>query len=395
MTEPTRPLGRPIQKPRPAQAEITASTANLEIESSDNNQPSIETTHVEKNQAPNSGRGRDNTLGRPIQKPKEMELSNVSLADLEREEMEAEAEEVFYQPIKLPIAWLSGVWLIVLLFSGVIGWFVFAQIMSTVQTILQLPLVIQAISWLLVAFFSFIIIYPLTKLLIAYRRLKPVKQIKMTKVTTRNLSANQLNAAKQNIVQYLQDYPLDESEFYQQLKKLGLSKKEQQKLLACKNQLLDSDLKTTPAWLQSFEQDFLKPLDKVIHARIQHYAKLLALKTALSPNALIDMAVVLYNGFSLLREICLLYQVRVGRFGTLYLLGLVIFQSYVAGQIEQNMGGVENWIEDMLQNTVLGATGAKVASIAGAKASEAAVHYFFLRRIGKSMMLRLRPLSSV
>lgn len=391
MSNSSRPLGRPVQKVRP--------TKNLEEKSSEapvreEKTANLESSEIEENKAQISGRSGDNMLGRPIQKPRELESSRVSRADLERELEEAELEEIYAQPIKLPLAWLSGLWLILLLFFGIIGWFVFAQILSTLQIILQLPTFVQVIAWVFVIFFSFIVFYPVSRLLMVYYKLKPVKQIQMTRVTTKNLSTNQLLSAKQTISEYLQNYPLEDRKFSEQLEQLGLSESEQRKLQNSKQHLLEVSPQTTAEWLEEFERDFLKPVDAVIKARIQYYAKLLALKAALSPNALIDMAVVLYNGFSLLRDICTLYQVRVGRLGTLYLLGLIVFQSYVAGQIEHHMDGVENWMEGMLSESILGATGAKIASFASSKASEAAIHYFFLRRIGNSMMARLRPLST-
>jgi len=201
-----------------------------------------------------------------------------------------------------------------------------------------------------------------------------------------------LQAAKQSICEYLQNYPLENHELSKQLERIGLSDAEQKKLQISKQSLLEESPKTTQDWLREFEQDFLKPLDVVVKARIQYYAKLLALKAALSPNALVDMAVVLYNGFSLLRDICVLYQVRVGRLGSMYLLGLIVFQSYIAGQIEQHIDGVESWLENLLHESILGATGAKLAGVVSSKIGEATLHYFFLRRIGHSMMMRLRPL---
>ncbi len=388
MSESFKVLGRPVQKISPPTPEKTIEHNRQDIENSE--EKAVEKTV--DSQAPGSGRGGDNTLGRPIQKPNISQTSIVSRVDLEEKAAPADIEDSFVQPITLPLAWLSGVWLVLLLLGGIIGWFVFSQVLSTVNMILQFPLVIQSIAWCFVVFFTFIVIYPLSRLLLAYRRLKPIKQISMTRISTKNLSAEKWQEAKETISSYLQNYPLDDRKCSEQLEKIGLSEIQQRKLQDTKLRLLEKSPITTEDWISEFEQDFLMPLDGVVKARIQHYAKLLALKAALSPHALIDMAVVFYNGFSLLRDICTLYQVRIGRLGILYLLGLVIFQSYVAGQIEHHIDGVEHWMEDWLQGSVLGATGAKLASLAGSKVSEAAIHFFFLRRIGHSMMARLRPL---
>ena len=149
--------------------------------------------------------------------------------------------------------------------------------------------------------------------------------------------------------------------------------------------------KTTQDWLEEFEQGFLGPLDAVVNARIERYSRMVAIKTAISPNALIDIAVVLYNGFSLLRDICTLYQVRAGRLGMVYLFGLVLFQGYIAGQVQDNLEVLEGGLQALCES-MLDAVGAKIVGMAGARAAEAILHLLFLRRIGKGMMKRLRPL---
>ena len=100
------------------------------------------------------------------------------------------------------------------------------------------------------------------------------------------------------------------------------------------------------------------------------------------------MALVLYNGFSLLDDLCLLYQVRTNRTGMLYLLGLVILQSYIAGQVEDNLADLA---QDNMES-ILGPMMGGITSFAGSSATQAGMNYLFLWRIGKSMKLRLRPL---
>jgi len=69
----------------------------------------------------------------------------------------------------------------------------------------------------------------------------------------------------------------------------------------------------------------------------------------------------------------------------------VIAQSYVAGRVQQNLVSMERIIENLTEGA-LGIFGAKTLSALSTRASEAALHYIFLRRIGYSMMQRLRPL---
>jgi hypothetical protein len=75
------------------------------------------------------------------------------------------------------------------------------------------------------------------------------------------------------------------------------------------------------------------------------------------------------------------------------MLMVIIFQSYVAGQIEAHMDNIENWLEGLFKDTALGLSGGKIASIVSARAGESAIHYMFLRKIGHTMIKQLRPLS--
>lgn len=374
------PLGRPIQSIRPNKPSTESQAFAARGQPSELEQ-SLPTDSE-------SSRSGDNTFGRPIQKVRENIPVNLSMADLEQEEKltPADETEVFVNPPELP-RWLSsvssGLWLIALFFAGLLGWFLFAQILDTIQKLLQLPWWLQIFGWGLMVFFTFIVVYPLARLYRAYQRLRPLQQqIRMTVLRTTTASLKKLQQARQAIVAYLQDYEVDE--LADELKKLGISEQNLDKLRTSKKHLLEESPKTTSDWLTEFERDFLKLLDMTAQARIKKYAGQVALKTALSPNALIDTAVVLYNGFSLLRDLCVLYQVRAGQLGMWYLLGLVIFQGYVAGQME-------NLTESLMENFTESATGILGAKLVSAKIGEATINYLFLQRIGKSMVERLRP----
>jgi len=392
MSESSIPFGRPVQTVRPATSEIiTAPTALEEAEPFFNKNEQEDATQTEAD-SPGSGRGGDNTLGRPIQKVRENVVSDVSLAKMEQiaeSTFAAEEADIYAKPPELPLHWLSGLWLAGLLLIGLLGWLVFAQIVSTLQILMQWPWWLQLPAWGLVAFFTLIVIYPLARLFLAYRRLRPVRQIRLTIVRTTSPTPEQWQAARHTLTSYLQNYELDN--LAKQLNQLGVSESTLSALQTSKQRLLENDLESSNIWLQIFERDFLTPLDMAAKARIQYYAKGLALKTALSPNPLIDIAMVLHSGLSLLRDTCTLHQVRTGRLGMWYLLGLVILQSYVAAQAEKHLDSAEQLLEGLFTESALGATGAKLAGMAGARAGKAALNFFFLRRIGNSMVTRLRP----
>ncbi|MDM8545586.1 DUF697 domain-containing protein [Candidatus Venteria ishoeyi] len=335
-------------------------------------------------------------MGRPIQKPNKNNLPELKVNKPSDNSKEVEEDplnkddddETSSKPIILPLQWLSALWVVGLFFIGIFGLFVFSLILNTIQSLLQFPLWLQIPGWGVVIFFTAIVVYPLLRLFKQYQRLSTVQQICIRTIQTSNSVIN-LKKVNTAITDYLQNYPLDDPALQQQFKQIQFSVSEIRKT---KTSLLSEDnCLTTQDKLKQFESGFLQPLDEAIVSRIEYYAKMAALKTALSPNSLIDMAVIMYNGFSLLREICLLYQVRTGRLGTLYLFALILFQSYIAGQVQENLSQAEDAISSLAEGA-LGSAAAKVSAFIGSRVAEAGLHYLFLQRIGKLMQRRLRPL---
>ena len=54
--------------------------------------------------------------------------------------------------------------------------------------------------------------------------------------------------------------------------------------------------------------------------------------TAVAPNAVVDSGATLFYTFSMLTDLCQIYNLRAGRTGTAVLLGRVFFNAYLAGQ---------------------------------------------------------------
>ena len=54
--------------------------------------------------------------------------------------------------------------------------------------------------------------------------------------------------------------------------------------------------------------------------------------TAVAPNAVVDSGATLFYTFSMLTDLCQVYNLRAGRTGTAVLLGRVFFNAYLAGQ---------------------------------------------------------------
>jgi hypothetical protein len=103
----------------------------------------------------------------------------------------------------------------------------------------------------------------------------------------------------------------------------------------------------------------------------------------------------LYFSFTLLADLCQIYNLRAGRLGTAVLLARVFFNAYLAGQIQE----MEHMTAEQIQNLVAPHIPtselllAKVLGKVGAKASAGVINYFLLSRLGKYASRMLRPVT--
>jgi uncharacterized membrane protein YcjF (UPF0283 family) len=337
-----------------------------------------------------SGRDGDNGFGRPPQRPTFDNHSGESFGKVSKRLQEQEggqSEDIYSKPITIPLGWLSAIWLAGMLFVGLIGLFVFSQLVSTIQSVSQFPLWLQIPAWGLLGFFVFVVSYPLVRMLTHFRKLPKTRQIHVQ--YRRNIHSDaQLHYARDQLTLYLRKYNLEKGDF--DLEKHGTIDSE---LKVAREALLSTNRAITSGeWVNQFDYTFLKPLDMCAETRVEHYARMVAMKTAISPNPLIDMAVVLDNGFSLLGEICSLYHVRAGRIEMVILFGLVLAQSYLSGQVQENLDIGDEALNSVASNA-LGATVGNIAGGLSTRTVKAALHYLLMRRIGRFMQKRLRPLS--
>jgi len=150
-------------------------------------------------------------------------------------------------------------------------------------------------------------------------------------------------------------------------------------------------VKDTKEWLQIYATEFQAVLDDAARDRVHQCAKWVGVKTAISPNALVDTLITTYWCFVLLRDMCVIYNVRVGGYGTAALLWRVFFSAYLAGRfqdLEEPAGGAIETMMDGLPEICRNIFG-KLA----AKAGTGLANYYMVRRLGKRAIALLRPLS--
>ena len=143
-------------------------------------------------------------------------------------------------------------------------------------------------------------------------------------------------------------------------------------------------------WLELFEADFLGEIDRAANKCVDTAAKHLAWKAALSPNPLLDSLITLGWSFHMLRDLCLLYNLRVGSFGAMRLLSHVLLNAYFATRVDTWEEPMQDIVEEAIGESVVG----KVAGWVTAKGASATANYWLLQRLGRHAIGMLRPIAT-
>jgi len=277
---------------------------------------------------------------------------------------------------------------------GIIGFFVTTRIVELWKTISTLA---TWQAWCAVTLLGICILAILAStgyLMIIYFRLKRNHQIHLDELSELGRrSSLQRQEAMESLISYLTDYPIEDASF-----KLPMDNAKRNELLEAKQNLLgqwQSRLRQMPdEWVKRFVEMFQNLLDKEADGRVQQAARMVAFKTAVSPNPLVDTAIVLFWSFKILGDLCRLYNLRVGTFETLALLSRVFFAAYIAGQLDEWEEHAKESFEGMLEG-MLGADVLKsIVARVGAKTGAGLANYFLMRRIGKKAIEMLRPIRS-
>ena len=120
--------------------------------------------------------------------------------------------------------------------------------------------------------------------------------------------------------------------------------------------------------------------------------------TAVAPNAMVDSGATLFYTFSMLTDLCQIYNLRAGRTGTAVLLGRVFFNAYLAGQgteweklaedqYDQLFDEAMNVVGVGVSSNVVG----KLLGKVGAKATTGYLNRVLLIRLGRYSARLLAP----
>ena len=157
---------------------------------------------------------------------------------------------------------------------------------------------------------------------------------------------HQQEEARGKLADDLNNYASDDSVHRAFLQRWGVTDTDFEKMDRCRRDLLNTEnSQDFAAWQRNFESRFLEPLDRAATNAIREYAALTAMKTAICPFAVLDMAVVIYMGTYMIGTLCRVYRLRAGPLDMLYLFALVMGQAFFAERAEEQSEEMAKWID--------------------------------------------------
>jgi uncharacterized membrane protein YcjF (UPF0283 family) len=359
-------------------------------------------------------------LGRPPQVPSDLaplstsDIAALKLLDEEQAARDLAEAELLLASDATGFGWLgwfgSPLALAFLLgMTGILGVFLFNQTASLLQTLAA----IQE-DWLRwtgysgLALFGACVLYAFVRFLILYVRLRENRQLRVkgikelaNRTKLRWLAAAKSADARAQIETYLKEYPIETVQERRGLEKLGLRDEDVARLRTVRAELLDADkFASTEQWFARFRDGFQTIIDEVADRRVKYWASRIWVVTAVAPNAMIDSGATLFYTFSMLNDLCQLYNLRAGRTGTAVLMGRTFFNAYLAGQGTEWEKLAEDQY-DQLFNEAMNAVGVgvsanvvgKIVGKVGAKVTTGYLNRVLLIRLGRYAARLLRPVT--
>ncbi len=359
-------------------------------------------------------------LGRPPQVPTDLrELSGDDLAALKILDDEQAARDVAEAELLLAsdptgLGWLGWfgsplAFAFFLGMTGVFGVFLFNQTASLLQTLAAVQEDwIRYTGYGGLILFGLCVLYSFIRFLVIYVRLRENKQLRTkgikelsNRTRLRWLAAAKSAEARKQIETYLQTYPIESEKERRGLAKLGLTDEGIAKMKVVRADLLDHDkFASTEQWFARFRDGFQSVIDEAAEKRVKYWASRIWVVTAVAPNAVVDSGATVFYTFSMLTDLCQLYNLRAGRTGTAVLLGRTFFNAYLAGQgTEWEKLAEEQY--DQLFHEAMSVVGmgvssnvaGKILGKVGAKVTTGYLNRVLLIRLGRYAARLLRPVT--
>jgi uncharacterized membrane protein YcjF (UPF0283 family) len=295
-----------------------------------------------------------------------------------------------------------------ILMIGLAGLFVFNQTTSVLAQLASQPEWAQYLGYGGLILLGGCVLYAFLRLAYLYATLRRNQQLRIEgleelakRTRLRWLTFAKNAEARELLERYLREFPLDGMKESRALVKLGVTEEVQARLREVREELLNPDrFASSEQWFSRFRDGFQAELDAAAEGRIRYWGSRIWVITALAPNGLVDTGATLFYTFSMLADLCQVYNLRAGRTGTAVLLGRVFFNAYLAGQsIEWEKLAEDQY--DQLFHEAMSAVGVGVgANVAGkmlgkvgAKATTGYLNRILLLRLGRYATRLLRPVA--
>jgi putative membrane protein len=358
-------------------------------------------------------------LGRPPQVPADLapltpeELKALKAIDDEQATKDIAEAELLLASDPSGLGWLgwfgSPLALALLVgMTGVFGIFLFNQAVSLIAALSAQPLWAQYVGFGGLILFGLCVLYAFIRFLFIYIRLRENRQLRIQGIAElsrrtrlRWLAATKSAEAREQIENYLRTYPMNTEKERKTLRAMGLDDAAQARMAVVRKELLDPDrFASTEQWFARFRDGFQSELDIAAETRIKYWASRIWVVTAVAPNAMVDSGATLFYTFSLLTDLCQVYNLRAGRAGTAVLLGRVFFNAYLAGQgteweklaedqYDQLFAEAMNVVGVGVSSNMVG----KLLGKVGAKATTGYLNRILLIRLGRYSSRLLRPVT--
>ena len=403
-----KPLGRPIQAP------LSAALPSPRASDSQVHVPgqsvADSATLLDDDPRPDEGPGRPPQVAVEMAPITESDYARIEQEQMREEEAEKRhiEEAVASDPMlmRLPaflfhplaISFAIGM-------AALLGLFIFSQITSTLAALASLNEGLRYTGYVGLTLLTGCVTFAVGRFGVFYFRLRPNRPLHLRafdqlsqRTRLRWLVHEKRIEARDQLADYLRTYPLVSAKERKLLHSLGLSEEKLLQLEKVREELLDMNrFANIDDWVSTFRSRFQVVLDEAAEARVKYFGWRVAVSTALSPNTLVDTLLTAYCSFMMLADLCQVYNLRLGRIGTVVLLGRVFFNAYVAGQINEFEGVAEAWIEDLVNQTGIHLGGVAVSKIAGktgARIAEGVLNRFLLKRLGRYASRLLRPVQA-
>lgn len=358
-------------------------------------------------------------LGRPPQVPSALGLlseeDRAKLREMDDEQAARDLAEAELLIASDPsgLGWLGWfgsplAFTFLILMIGLAGLFVFNQTTSVLAQLATQPEWARYLGYGGLVLLGGCVLYAFLRLAYLYATLRRNQQLRIEgleelakRTRLRWLSFAKSAEARELLERYLREFPLDGMKESKALVKLGVNDEMQMRLRTVRDELLNPDrFASSEQWFARFRDGFQAELDTAADARIRYWSSRIWVITALAPNGLVDTGATLFYTFSMLADLCQVYNLRAGRTATAVLMGRVFFNAYLAGQsIEWEKLAEDQY--DQLFHEAMGAVGVgmganmvgKLLGKVGAKATTGYLNRILLIRLGRYATRLLRPVA--